>query len=118
MPPGDWKRARDQSDMKRTAIAVLVLGAITMIWAAEGPSRPRILGVAHMALYVSDLQKARQFYEELLGYQEPYTLKKEDGSVRIAFVKINEDQYLELFPEDPKQDGQLNHISFYTDSPE
>jgi catechol 2,3-dioxygenase-like lactoylglutathione lyase family enzyme len=104
--------------MKRTAIAVLVLGAIPMIWAAEGPSRPRILGVAHMALYVSDLQKARQFYEELLGYQEPYTLKKEDGSVRIAFVKINEDQYLELFREDPKQDGRLNHISFYTDSAE
>jgi catechol 2,3-dioxygenase-like lactoylglutathione lyase family enzyme len=107
--------------MKRTALLMFVLFVLTAIPglpAAQGPARPRILGVAHMALYVGDLQKARQFYEEFLGYQEPYTLKREDGSVRIAFVKINEDQYLELFREDAKQGGQLNHISFYTDSAE
>lgn len=103
--------------MRRLALLALVLGAVATC-AEEGPGRPRILGVAHMALYVSDLWKARQFYEELLGYQEAYTLKREDGSVRIGFVKINEDQYLELFSEDAKQDGQLNHISFYTDSAE
>ena len=104
--------------VKRAALLVLLLCGTASKRAAEGPSRPKIVGGAHMALYVSDLQKARQFYEELLGYQEPYTLKKEDGSVRIAFVKINEDQYLELFRENPKQDGQLNHIAFYTESAE
>src|SRR5215472_10129335 len=86
--------------------------------AADEPRRPSILGVAHMALYVSDLQKARAFYKDFLGYAEPYALKREDGSDRIAFIKINEDQYVELFAEAPKQDGQLNHIAFYTDSAE
>lgn len=76
------------------------------------------MGVAHMALYVSDLQKARAFYKDFLGYQEPYTLKRDDGSDRIAFIKINEDQYIELFAESPKQDGNLNHIAFLTDSVE
>jgi catechol-2,3-dioxygenase len=52
--------------------------------------RPRILGVAHMALYVSDLQKARAFYKDLLGYEEPYTLKREDGSDRIAHPSITD----------------------------
>jgi catechol 2,3-dioxygenase-like lactoylglutathione lyase family enzyme len=85
---------------------------------ADQITRPHILGVAHMALYVSDLQKARAFYEDFLGYAEPYKLKRDDGSDRIAFVKINEDQYLELFAEQPKKDGHLNHISFYTDSAE
>ena len=85
---------------------------------ADQVSRPRILGVAHMALYVSDLQKARAFYEDFLGYAEPFKLKRDDGSDRIAFIKINEDQYLELFAEPPKKDGHLNHISFYTDSAE
>lgn len=80
--------------------------------------RPRALGVAHMALYVSDLGKARAFYKDFLGYEEPYTLKHDDGSDRIAFIKINEDQYLELFAENPKQDGNLNHIAFFTDSAE
>lgn len=82
------------------------------------PTRPRILGVAHMALFVSDLQKARAFYKDFLGYEEPYALKRKEGSDRIAFIKINDQQYLELFAEDSKQDGHLNHISFYTDSAE
>src|SRR5205085_2059060 len=78
--------------------------------------RPRILGVAHMALYVSDLQKARTFYKDFLGYSEPYALQRDDGSDRIAFIKLNENQYLELFAEAPHEDGHLNHIAFYTDS--
>lgn len=69
-----------------------------------------------MALYVSDLQAARAFYKDFLGFAEPYVLKRDDGSVRIAFIKVNDDQYIELFAEAPKQDGHLNHIAFYTDS--
>ena len=69
-----------------------------------------------MALYVSDLKKARAFYEDFLGYQEPYVLKRDDGSERIVFIKINDNQFIELFAENPKQDGHLNHIAFFTDS--
>lgn len=87
--------------------------------AADTPPRPRILGDAHVAFYVSDLAKARTFYKDFLGFGEPYALKKPDGSDRIAFIKINEDQYVELFDEAPAQrDGQLNHISFQTDDAE
>jgi lactoylglutathione lyase len=86
--------------------------------AATKPVRPRILGVAHMALFVSDLEKARAFYEAFLGYEEPYILKREDGSVRVAFIKINESQYLEIFTDSPKLEGHLNHIAFLTDSAE
>jgi catechol 2,3-dioxygenase-like lactoylglutathione lyase family enzyme len=103
--------------MKRIAVLLVVLPLMTMR-AANDLKRPRILGLSHMAVYVSDLQKARAFYKDFLGYEEPYTLKRDDGSDRIAFIKINEDQYLELFAESPKRDGRLNHISFFTDSAE
>ncbi len=68
-----------------------------------------------MAVFVSDLQKARAFYEDLLGYEEPFTLPKPDGSVEIAFVKINDRQWLELFNRPNAGEGQLNHIALYTD---
>src|SRR3974390_3102339 len=102
--------------MKPLNAFVFVLAAL--ILPARPPvSRPRVLGVAHMAIYVKDLAKARQFYEDFLGYAEPFTLPKEDGAgVRIAFVKINDYQYLELFNEPDRGEGQLNHISFYTDN--
>jgi catechol 2,3-dioxygenase-like lactoylglutathione lyase family enzyme len=96
----------------RELALLLILPAL---WAGEAPARPRILGVAHMALYVSDLAKARAFYKDFLGFDEPFALKRGDGTDRIVFIKINDNQYLELFAEEPKEDGRLNHISFCTD---
>ena len=78
-------------------------------------TRPKILGVAHLAVFVSDLAKARAFYEAFLGFEEPFTLPKPDGSVEIAFVKINDRQWIELFNRPSEGEGQLNHIAIYTD---
>lgn len=85
---------------------------------SETAKRPRILGIAHVAFYVSDLEKTRAFYEDFLGYAEPFSLKRPDGADRIAFIKINDLQYLELFAEEPKKPelGRLNHIAVYVDS--
>ena len=101
--------------MNHRRIAVLTLLLTTTLFGQTDVPRPRILGVAHIALYTSDLAKARVFYEDFLGFQELSTLKRDDGSVRIVFVKIDDKQYVELFTDAPKEDGQLNHIAIYTD---
>lgn len=80
--------------------------------------RPKILGIAHMAFYVSTLPRTLAYYKDFLGFAEPYDLKNDDGTVRIAYIKINDYQYLELFPRPPRGDGMLNHIAFYTDNAE
>lgn len=77
--------------------------------------RPRLLGVAHMAVFVSDIEKARGFYRDLLGFQEPYDLKNTDGSLSMTFFKVNEDQYIEVFPGLKPEQDRLNHIAFATD---
>jgi lactoylglutathione lyase len=82
------------------------------------PARPKVLGVAHYSIFVGDLAKARAFYEDFLGYQEAFTLPKADGTVQMAFVKINDWQYLELVNEPNKGEGQLNHLGLYTDDVE
>src|SRR3954447_5841610 len=86
--------------------------------APEKVRRPKILGVAHIAVFVSDLAKARTFYEGQLGFEEAFTLPKADGSVEIAFVKINDKQWIELFNRPNDGEGQLNHIAVYTDNAE
>ena len=94
----------------------LVLGTPTV--AQKPVTRPKILGVAHLAVFVSDLARARAFYEDFLGFEEPFTLPKPDGSVEIAFVKINDRQWIELFNRPSEGEGQLNHIAVYTDDAE
>lgn len=85
--------------------------------AHEAVPRPAILGVAHIAVYVKDLAKTRQFYEKFLGFGEPFTLPDKDNKgIRIAFIKVNDYQYFEIFNEAERGEWQLNHISFYTDN--
>jgi lactoylglutathione lyase len=103
--------------MKPLKVFVFVLAAL--ILPAQPPfSHPKVLGVAHIAIYVKDLAKTRQFYEDFLGFAEPFTLPKKGGElgVRIVFVKVNDRQYIEIFNEADRGEGQLNHVSVYTDS--
>jgi lactoylglutathione lyase len=82
------------------------------------PARPKVFGVAHYSIFVSDLAKARAFYEDFLGYEEAFTLPKADGTVEAAFLKINDHQYVELLNEPNKGEGQLNDFGLYTDDVE
>jgi catechol 2,3-dioxygenase-like lactoylglutathione lyase family enzyme len=102
----------------KTLLALLLAWPFLSAWPSltqPTVARPKILGVAHLAVFVSDLPKARAFYEDLLGFEEPFTLPKPDGSVEIAFVKINDHQWIELFNRPSAGEGQLNHIAIYTD---
>jgi catechol 2,3-dioxygenase-like lactoylglutathione lyase family enzyme len=109
--------------MVRMMLVPLFLGLCVGCAGKQSPPQPppaagRILGIGHMAIYVSDLAAARVFYEDFLGFEEVYTLPRPEGGDRIAFVKVNEEQYLELFAEPPRNDGRVNHIAFYTDDTE
>ncbi|HXS95429.1 MAG TPA: VOC family protein [Candidatus Limnocylindrales bacterium] len=102
--------------MKATKLSAAALG-VACLFAQDSTPRPKVLGVAHMAVYVKDLAQTRQFYEQFLGFGEPFTLPNKEGNgVRIVFIKVNDNQYFEIFNEPDRGEGQLNHISLYTDS--
>ena len=101
--------------MFRKVVAFL---ALAFPLAAQPPERPKILGVAHMALAVSDVNAARAFYTDLLGFAEVFDLRNRDGSLAMSFIKINDQQYIELFPGLDKTQDRLRHIAFYTDDAE
>jgi lactoylglutathione lyase len=92
--------------------------AITQLLTAQTPKRPRILGVAHIALFVSDIEKSRAFYKDFLGFGEPFKLDNPDGSLSLTFIKVNDRQYIELFPRLQPGADRLNHISIQTDDAE
>lgn len=79
------------------------------------PQRPPIPGIAHIGLRTGDLAAARHFYGQILGFQEPFTVDKPTGGLLLTYFKVNDHQYIEVFPAltDPNQD-RLSHISFET----
>ena len=106
----------------RTTAAILAAGLAMAAFAAPGTARAdsqpaRITGMAHIAYYVTDLQKARDYYEGFLGFAEAFDLKNPDGSVRVAFIKINDHQYIELYVQPksvPENFGYLHDAGFET----
>jgi catechol 2,3-dioxygenase-like lactoylglutathione lyase family enzyme len=89
--------------------------AVTLVCVAAvsaQPKRPRITGLAHVALWVHDLEKSRVFYRDVLGYREVFSLND------LTFVKINDRQYIELFPERAAGTDRLHHISIEVEDAE
>jgi len=77
--------------------------------------RPPILGVAHIGLKTGDLAKSRAFYGQLLGFQEPFTINKPSGGLMLTYFKVNDHQYVEIFPElKNAAEDRLSHIAFET----
>jgi catechol 2,3-dioxygenase-like lactoylglutathione lyase family enzyme len=100
--------------MSRSTFLTLALFCSALL-AAQTPPRPPITGVAHIAVFAHDYEKSRAFYGKFLGFEEPYDLKNADGSPSMTFFKINERQYIELFPERKPDTDRLSHISLETD---
>jgi len=113
-----------------TLVAVIGLGFLAAVLAVVGTSkpvthRPPIIGIAHIGLKTDNLAAAREFYGHTLGFQEPFTVQIAPTSTSdlggppggrvMSFFKVNDHQYIELFPElaSPKED-RLSHIAFET----
>ncbi len=79
------------------------------------PSRPPIVGVAHIGLYTDNVAASRAFFGKVLGFAEPFFLNNPDGSLMLTYFKVNDHQYIEIFPglKNPTQD-RLSHIAFET----
>jgi lactoylglutathione lyase len=74
-----------------------------------------LLGLAHVGFRVTDLEKARAFYHGVLGYDEAFDLNGPKGNVTLAYFKVNDTQFIEIFPGDvPENKVMMTHIAMYT----
>ncbi len=106
-------RMRPSSYWIYLGILYLLLGGFRIDLA--GAERPPILRIAHIALYVNNLEKAQAFYGDLLGFAQTLRLYKEDGSTRVTTFKINDRQFIEIIPGFPKdQVDPISHIALET----
>jgi lactoylglutathione lyase len=97
------------------ALLLLVLAGIADAATLE---RPKITGVAHIAIWAHDYEASRAFYGNFLGFAEPFSLKKPDGSPAVTFFKVNDRQYIELSPEKQPRTDRLNHYAIETNDAE
>jgi catechol 2,3-dioxygenase-like lactoylglutathione lyase family enzyme len=94
-------------------VALLLTSSLSKAQDAA-PPRPQITGVSHVGYFVTDLPKTIAFWHDLLGFDEYTTLNKPGtDQVRIAFIKINDQQHIELFTDAPTlPPSMMSHYCF------
>lgn len=87
---------------------------------ARAQERPKITGISHVGYFVSDLPKTVSFWHDFMGFDEYTTLNRPGTNrIRIAFIKINDHQHIELFTDKPKDPpNMMSHLCFTVSSVE
>ncbi len=81
--------------MKNRWKGILMLAALcTSLSAQTG----QITGIAHIAYRVGDLNKEVAFLAKL-GFEESFGLTNAAGKTTEVFVKVNDRQFLEVYPQ-------------------
>jgi catechol 2,3-dioxygenase-like lactoylglutathione lyase family enzyme len=79
------------------ALLAFVFACSATLIAQPPPPNQGIIGIAHIAFRVSDLDREVAFLGKL-GYQESFTITN-GGKTTEAFVKINDREFIELYPQ-------------------
>ena len=72
--------------------------------------------LGHVAIRVSDVDRTLDFYRGKLGFKEMLRLHRDDGRLWLLYLRITDEQYLEVFPDaageraPPQESNGLNHI--------
>ena len=57
-----------------------------------------LTSLAHIAIRARDLERLVSFYTEKVGLAEMFRLNNDDGVLMLVYLRITDDQYLEIFP--------------------
>lgn len=53
--------------------------------------------IGHTGYNVSDMEKAMEFYCKVLGFTHAFSIPREDGTPWIEYLKLGNEQFIELF---------------------
>jgi catechol 2,3-dioxygenase-like lactoylglutathione lyase family enzyme len=100
--------------MKMQSMGILALACAVPFASLAQPPKPDagIIGIAHIAFRVSDVDREVAFLGKL-GYQQSFAITGSNGKVSEVFVKINDRQFIELYPQtNPPQPLGWMHVCY------
>jgi catechol 2,3-dioxygenase-like lactoylglutathione lyase family enzyme len=91
----------------------VVVGAVLVQTSiAQDPARR---GLNHVGIGTRNYDAALAFYRDTLGAREAFTIRNPDGTVRITYLQVSRDTFIELLPVAPDQPAGILHVGIETD---
>ncbi len=77
-----------------------------------------LVGLNHVALSVPDIDAAVTHYTETMGFPEAFRATDENGQVRLVYVQISQNTFVELQPANPQRPPGINHLGIHVENME
>ena len=71
-------------------------------------------GVNHVGISTARYDEALAFYKDALGAKEAFTIRNPDGTVRLTYLQLSRDTFVELLPVAAGQPTGVTHIGIET----
>ena len=97
-------------------LAGLLCGAV-LVQVGVAQDRAR-RGVNHVGINTRNYDDALAFYRDTLGAKEAFTIRNPDGTVRLTYLQLSRDTFIELLPVAADQPAGVTHIGIETDDVE
>jgi catechol 2,3-dioxygenase-like lactoylglutathione lyase family enzyme len=72
-------------------------------------------GLNHIGIGTKHYDEALAFYRDTLGAKEAFTIRNPDGTVRLTYLQLSRDTFVELLPVAADQPAGLLHFGIETD---
>jgi len=105
------RRVLIHSVLQRVLLLALAAVLFSSALSAQTPApavpaqSPPFNGIAHIAIRVQSIAASVAFYNKL-GFEEAFAMHAKDGSVSQSFIKLNDKQFIELYPVNPANPAQ------------
>jgi catechol 2,3-dioxygenase-like lactoylglutathione lyase family enzyme len=100
--------------MKSSALflgGMLAGGLLLQVGVAQDASRR---GLNHIGISTQNYDAALAFYRDTLGAREAFTIRNPDNTVRITYLQLSRDTFIELLPVAAGQPTGVAHIGIET----
>jgi catechol 2,3-dioxygenase-like lactoylglutathione lyase family enzyme len=75
-----------------------------------------IVGLNHVAISVPNLDKAVEYYTKTLGFPEAFRSTTPQGEVRLVYVQISQNTFIELLPATDQRPAGINHFGLHVEN--
>src|SRR5689334_14151361 len=90
-------------------IGVLVGSAIPVSM-AQSSRLAGMDGVNHVGLYVDNIDEARAFFTQKMGFSDAFTVRNPQGQPTLAYVQASKNTFIEMQPSGDGRPVGISHL--------
>ena len=93
----------------------LFTGLAVHVAIAQNANRGVVM-MNHVGINVPNVEEAVKYYTDKMGYREAFRVNDDKGQVRLVYMQISKNTFLELNPANAERPAGFTHYGLHVDS--